>query len=64
MRFSTLYYIPEVDVKRGYKVYTVQERRAGVIARVMDGKSADYVLAEYGVTIRTKGRDMNTIGDL
>ena len=53
MRFSTLSNIPEVDVKRGYKVYTVQERRAGLISRVIDGKSADYVLAEYGVSIRT-----------
>mmetsp|Transcript_26008 Transcript_26008/g.38511 ORF Transcript_26008/g.38511 Transcript_26008/m.38511 type:complete len:134 (-) Transcript_26008:670-1071(-) len=45
--------VPEVNVKRSYKVYTEQERRAGLIARVIDGKSADYVLAEYGVTIRT-----------
>jgi len=56
--------IPEMDVKRSYKVYTVQERRAGLIARVIDGKSAEYVLREYGVSIRTQGRDMKTIREL
>ena len=56
--------IPEVDVKQSYKVYTVEERRAGLIARVIDGKSSKYVLTEYGVSIRTQERDMNTIREL